>query len=407
MNLQKQVDLLMRGSEFGDDDLKQAMADELLERLREAKRENRPLRVYCGYDPTSTDLHLGHTITMRKLRQFQDFGHHVIFLIGDYTSLVGDPSDKDKLRPILSPEQVQQNAKTYAEQAFKVLDKNKTEILFNSEWLSKLTFVELIHIASNFTVQQFINRENFKKRWEKGDPVFLHETFYAIMQAYDAFAMKADVQVGGSDQLFNIITAGRKLMVALGEKPNIGIIMGILPGTDGEIRMSKTLGNHIPINDDAADMFGKVMSVPDKAMKEYANLATRWHPDEITAFLDGIENGIFHPRDAKMKLAKEITEIFYGPEEAELAKGAFIRIFQEGNLPKEMPIYLLKKGQSVLDVLEINNLINSRGDGRRLIKQNGVKIDGEVVSDPNLVLEKAGILQVGKRRYLRLELENE
>jgi tyrosyl-tRNA synthetase len=176
--------------------------------LKETEEEGRPLRVYCGYDPTSTDLHLGHTITMRKLRQFQEFGHHVIFLIGNYTSLVGDPSDKDKLRPRLTEEQVMANAQTYADQAFHILDKDQTEVLYNAEWLSKLTFEELIHLASNFTVQQFINRDNFKKRWENGDPVYLHETFYAIMQAYDAFAMKADVQVGGSDQLFNIVTAG-------------------------------------------------------------------------------------------------------------------------------------------------------------------------------------------------------
>jgi len=402
MDLEQQVEILMTGTEFGDEELKAAMAAELLGRLKEAKNEGRPLRVYCGYDPTSTDLTLGHTITMRKLRQFQEFGHHVIFLIGDYTALVGDPSDKDKLRPRLTQDEVRAHAETYAEQAFRILDPEKTEVLYNSSWLSKLTFAELIYLASNFTVQQFINRDNFKKRWDNGDPVYLHETFYAIMQAYDAYAMKADVQVGGSDQLFNIVTAGRKLMTALGEKPNIGLTMGILPGTDGEIRMSKSLGNHIPINTDANDMFGKVMSVPDKAMESYASLTTRWRPDELESFLKAVEEGSIHPRDAKMKLAKEITSIFYGEEQAEAAKQEFISIFQKGNLPDEMDVYILKGDETVLDVLQASGMVSSRSEGRRLVDQNGVKLEGEVLTDPNSEFPGEGVLQVGKRRFLRI-----
>jgi tyrosyl-tRNA synthetase len=402
MEIKDQVEILMQGTEFGDEELKQAMADELQTRLEEAKAEGRPLRVYCGYDPTSTDLHLGHTITMRKLRQFQDFGHHVIFLIGNYTSLIGDPSDKDKLRPILSEEQVKEHARTYADQAFQVLDREKTEVLYNAEWLSKITFEELIRFASNFTIQQFINRENFKKRWENGDPVYLHETFYAIMQAYDAYIMRADVQVGGSDQLFNIITAGRKLMTSFGVKPNIGLIMGILPGTDGEIRMSKTLGNHIPINTDAVDMFGKVMSIPDKAMAIYALLATRWLPEKVEEFSTALDAKKIHPRDAKMELAQEITEIFHGKDEAQVAKNAFIEVFQKGNLPEDIPKYKLKSNQSVLDVLEMGDLINSRGEGRRLIKQKGVRLDGVTITDPHQIIQQGGIIQVGKRRFLKV-----
>jgi tyrosyl-tRNA synthetase len=402
MELEKQVEVLMQGTEYGDEELKKAMADELLERLKVAEEEGRPLRVYCGYDPTSTDLHLGHTITMRKLRQFQDFGHHVIFLIGNYTSLVGDPSDKDKLRPILTQEQVLANAETYAEQAFRVLDKDKTEVLYNAEWLSKLTFADLIHIGANFTVQQFINRDNFKKRWENGDPVYLHETFYAIMQAYDAYAMKVDVQVGGSDQLFNIITAGRKLMTFFGQKPNIGIILGILPGTDGEIRMSKSLGNHIPINSDANDMFGKVMSIPDKAMEEYARLATRWLPQKVDDFSRNLEEGKTHPRDAKMELAQEITEIFYGKDGAKQARAEFVNVFQRGNLPDDMPTHTLSADDTVLDIMIKNDLAGSRGQGRRLIDQGGVRFEGEKISDPNMQIDKAGVLQVGKRRYLQI-----
>src|SRR5512139_1647825 len=241
MPIDEQVEYLMRGAEYGDEDLKQAMKNELRQRLIEAKQEGRPLRVYCGYDPTKPDLHLGHTITMRKLRQFQELGHEVTFLIGSFTSLIGDPSDKNKLRPILTQEQVEANARTYAEQAFRILDREKTRIRYNAEWLSKLSFADLIQLCSNFTVQQFITRENFKLRWEKGEPVFVHEFFYAIMQGYDAYAMRSDVQVGGTEQLFNIATAARKIMTSLGVKPNIAVLMGILPGTDGEIRMSKSL----------------------------------------------------------------------------------------------------------------------------------------------------------------------
>lgn len=402
MDLKKQVEILMQGTEYGDDELQAAMATELLARLKKAESEERPLRVYCGYDPTSTDLHLGHTITMRKLRQFQEFGHHVIFLIGNYTSLVGDPSDKDKLRPRLTPEQVLSNAETYAEQAFRVLDPERTEVLYNADWLSKITFADLIHLAANFTVQQFINRDNFKKRWENGDPVYLHETFYALMQAYDAHAMKADVQVGGSDQLFNIITAGRKLMSALEDEPNIGIIMGILPGTDGEIRMSKSLGNHIPLNSGAKDMFGKVMSIPDSAMGVYARLATRWLPGEVESFLGEVATGSVHPRDAKMTLAKEIVEIFYGEEEAAASRKAFVDVFQKKKYPDDMPEYSPAEGETILDILVGNKLVASRGDGRRMINQNGVRFEGETVDDPNAVLEGEGVLQAGKRRFLKI-----
>ncbi|HLF74113.1 MAG TPA: tyrosine--tRNA ligase, partial [Anaerolineales bacterium] len=257
MNIEEQVELLMQGTEYGDEELKKAMQAELRERLIEAQKEGRPLRVYCGFDPTSTDLHLGHTIPMRKLRQFQDLGHAVTFLIGSYTALVGDPSDKNKARPILTEEQVAHNAQTYTEQAFRVLDPGKTTIRHNGEWLSELSLVDLIRLGQNFTVQQFLARENFANRLEKGEPIFLHETFYALMQGYDAVAMQTDVQVGGTDQLFNIIVAGRKLQEALGQKPLVGIITGILPGTDGAQRMSKSAGNIVPINSGAQDMYGK------------------------------------------------------------------------------------------------------------------------------------------------------
>jgi len=404
MNIEEQVELLMQGTEYGDEELKQAMTNELRQRLIEAEKEGRPLRVYCGYDPTSTDLHLGHTITMRKLRQFQDLGHEVTFLIGSYTALVGDPSDKNKARPILTEEQVAENARTYAEQAFRVLDREKTKIRYNGEWLSKLTLVDLIRLGQNFTVQQFLARENFARRLEKGEAIYLHETFYALMQGYDAVALQTDVQVGGTDQLFNIIVAGRKLQEALGQKPLVGIITGILPGTDGIQRMSKSTGNIVPINSGAEDMYGKLMSIPDFAMGTYMRLATRWTPHEIEALEKEVADGKMHPRDAKMKMAFEITSIFYGESEAEAAQEAFVKMFQKKETPDEMPEYRLQQGQTVLDVILAAEMASSRSEARRLIDQKGVRLDGEVLERGDVPFPHAGVLQVGKRKFVRVIL---
>ncbi len=402
LSIDDQVALLMQGTEYGDEQLKQAMAGELMERLVEAEKEGRPLRVYCGYDPTSTDLHLGHTITMRKLRQFQELGHEVTFLIGSYTALVGDPSDKNRARPILTEEQVAENARTYAEQAFRVLDREKTIVRYNGEWLSELSLVELIRLGQNFTVQQFLARENFAKRLQSEEPIYLHETFYALMQGYDAVAMETDVQVGGTDQLFNIIVAGRKLQSALGQKPLVGIIMGILPGTDGVQRMSKSTGNIVPINSGAEDMYGKVMSVPDAAMGNFFRLATRWSPAEIEAVEGKLASGKLHPRDAKMELAQEITTIFYGEDAAREAGIAFERVFQKGDVPEEMPEYKLLADQSVLDVLSESGVVSSRGEGRRMVQQNAVSLDGEKLTDMHAPFPGPGVLRVGRRKFLRV-----
>jgi len=402
MSIDEQVTYLMQGADYGDEQVKKAMASELKERLLEAEKEKRPLKIYCGYDPTAPDLHLGHTVTMRKLSQFQELGHEVTFLIGDFTTLVGDPSDKDKLRPRLSPEKVAENANTYAEQAFKILDRDKTIIKYNSKWLSKLTFEDVIHISSNFTVQQFLTRDNFSKRYNNNDPVYLHEFFYAWMQGYDAYMLDADVQVGGTDQLFNIVTAARKLMSALGKKPNIGITMSILPGTDGEIRMSKSLGNDIPIAGDPKDMYGKMMSIPDKAMGIFCRLVTRWTPDEIDNFETEFSSGKIHPKDAKMKLAREIVAIYHGQDDAEKAEAEFVRVFQEQGQPDEMDEYEVKKGQSVLDVLEGAKLVESRSQARRMLQQGAVRLDDQKLDDPHADFPGTGVLQVGKRRFIRI-----
>jgi tyrosyl-tRNA synthetase len=403
VNIDDQVELFMQGTEYGDEALKNAMKNELKQRLIEAEKEHRPLRIYCGFDPRKADLHLGHTVPMNKLRQFQDCGHEVTFLIGNFTSLIGDPSDKDILRPQLTPEEVAENGRTYAEQAFRILDPKKTVIRYNADWLAKLTFADLIKLASNFTVQQFMTRENFKLRWEKGDAVYLHETFYSIMQGYDAYAMRSDVQVGGTDQLFNIVTAARKVMTYMGEKPNIAIILGILPGTDGVVKMSKSLGNHIPINTNAEDMFGKVMSIPDSAMGTYSRLITRWTPADIKVIEDGLKDGSLHPRDAKMKLAREVTACFYSEGEADQAQDAFIRMFQKHDIPEEVAESVVARDLTVVDILVNCQFVASRSDARRLVDQKGVKLDGQVLTDGKAPLEHEGVLQVGKRHFVRIK----
>jgi tyrosyl-tRNA synthetase len=401
MSLDEQVALLMQGTEFGDEQLARNMAAELRERLA----EGRPLRVYCGYDPRTSDLHIGHTITMRKLRQFQELGHEVIFLIGNYTSLLGDPSDHDKLRPQLTEEQVAENARTYAEQAFKILDRNKTQVRHNAEWLSELSFLDVIKAAQNFTVQQFLSREAFAKRVEKGDAIYLHETFYSLMQGYDAVALKTDVQVGGTDQLFNILTAGRKLQEAMGQRPQIGLFVQILPGTDGVVKMSKSLGNHIPILSSPEDMYGKVMSIPDSAMLIYFKLATRYTPAQIERIESGLKTGALHPRDVKMELAREIVSIFHDPAAAQRAEEQFRSVFQQHELPADMDTYTVTGTPTITDVIAAAKLAPSKNEARRLIAGGGVSLDGRKVSDPFEIVTPAPegtVLQVGKRRFARL-----
>jgi len=403
VNIEEQVELLMQGTEYGDEELKKAMANELRQRLLDAQKEGRPLRVYCGFDPTHVDLHLGHTIPMRKLGQFQGLGHDVTFLIGSYTALVGDPSDKNKARPILTEEQVAENSQTYTEQAFRVLDREKTKIRYNGEWLSELSLVDLIRLGQNFTVQQFLARENFANRLEKGEAIYLHETFYALMQGYDAVSLQTDVQVGGTDQLFNIIVAGRKLQEALGQKPLVGIITGILPGTDGVQRMSKSTGNIVPISTGAEDMYGKLMSIPDFAMGKYMRLVTRWSPQEIEALEKEITSGSLHPRDAKMKLAFEITSIYYSDSDAQKAQDAFIKTFQQKEAPDEMPEFELQSGQTVLDVILAAKMAASKSEARRLFDQKGVRLDGETIERGDVAFPHSGVLQVGKRKFLKVK----
>lgn len=402
--IEEQVAIIMQGTAYGDDETKRNMETELRQRLTAAAAAGRPLRVYCGFDPTTSDLHLGHTVPLFKLRQFQDLGHDVTFLIGSFTSTIGDPSDKDKLRPQLALETTLANAATYAEQSFIVLDRAKTTVRYNHSWLSELSFSDVISLASNFTVQQFLTRENFKLRLEKGEPIYLHEFFYALMQGYDAVALETDVQVGGSDQLFNIVTAGRKLQTAHDQPPQVAVILDILPGTDGELKMSKSTGNHIPIKATPEDMYGKVMSLPDHVMPMFFKLVTPYEPPQVQAVVAALENGTRHPRDVKMELARAIVGYFHGADAAQAAEAHFIQVFQRRELPDEMPAFPLAAPASLVDVIYDAGIVPSKGEIRRLIKQGGVRLDGEKVADVHLELQckPEQIVQVGKRHFLRV-----
>ena len=408
--IDEQVEILMSGAAYGDDQTRVNMARELRERLIEAEKQGRPLRVYCGYDPRTADLHLGHTITMRKLKQFQELGHDVTFLVGTFTSLIGDPSDKDKARDQLTSEQVDENARTYAEQAFKILDRDLTRVRRNDEWLSTLDFADIIRLASNFTVQQFLVRENFARRIEDGQPIYLHELFYGLMQGYDAVAQEADVQVGGQDQLFNILIAGRKLQEGLGQRPQVAIIMGeSLPGTDGEIKMSKSLGNHIPLLAEPWDMFGKVMSLPDKAMPIYHKLILGWSPAKVRELEEGLASGSIHPNQAKMRLAGDIVTIFHSAADAEAAQKRWDEVFRSGGVPSEIEEQPLEAEEKLVDLLRRLNMVASGAEAKRLIQQNGVRLNDVIVTDIMATIKPdalPAVLQVGKRKFVRLVAAN-
>ena len=397
-----QMRTLMRGVDFGDTQTRDNMEKELRARLEKAAATGTPLRVYCGFDPSAPDLHLGHTIPMRKLRQFQDLGHEVVFLIGSFTGIIGDPSDRDSVRKQQTVDEALEKGKSYAQQAFRVLDEDKTLIRYNHEWLSKLTFTDVIDLAGNFTVQQFLTRDNFSKRFKREDAIWLHEFFYALMQGYDAVALETDVQIGGTDQLFNLM-AGRKLMEAKGLSPQTVLTFPILVGTDGELRMSKSTGNYIGIDEPPGVIFTKVLNVPDAAMRNYAELVTRWDQDAIDAMFAAVDAGTLDMRDFKQKLAWEIVSIFHGDDAADQA-AEDARRMHEGEVPSDAPVHKLAQATSLLDLMSDAGLTKSKGEARRLIQQGGVRLDGEAVEDlsTEVAPDAEHVVQVGKRKFLRV-----
>ena len=400
--VEEQLALLLRGTEFGDEPTRRVMEAELRERLE----EDRPLRVYCGYDPTAVDLHLGHTLTMRKLRQFQDLGHDVTFLVGTFTARVGDPSDTDRRRPMLSAEQVRAHAGTYLAQAFRILDEERTTVRENAEWLAELGFEEVLRLCSHFTVAQFLDRESFARRWERHDPIHLSELLYAILQAYDAVALETDVQVGGSDQLFNLM-AGRTLQREFGQRPQVVLTNPLLVGTDGRLIMSKTTGNYIGVDEPPADVYGKVMSIPDTAMGDYFTLLTPLPAREVAAILESVAAGELPAMEAKKRLAHAVVASLHPEHAADEAQRYFESTIQRRETPSQMPEHALDGAapagaRSLLRVLVASGLAASSAEARRLVAQGAVWVNGERVAEATRPLSAGDELRVGRRRFLRI-----
>lgn len=379
--------------------------DDLRQKLHRAKTEGRPLNVKLGLDPSAPDIHLGHGVVLRKIRQMQDLGHHATIIIGDFTGKIGDPTGKSKTRKSLTDEQVLVNAKTYTDQVFKILDPSKTTVRFNSEWLSKLNFEDVIRLASTTTVARLLERDDFTKRYSNQEPIGLHEFFYPLMQAYDSVEIKADIELGGTDQTFNILM-GRTLQGNLSMERQIAIFMPILVGTDGVEKMSKSLGNYIGIFEASEVMFKKVMEIPDSMIVNYYELATDVHPDEIDQVRVQLEQGA-NPRDIKLELAKVITGLYHCEEDVRKAQEYFQQVFQKGGIPDEMPRINIPSDVTVLldtvSLLLENHFIPSASEFRRLIAQGGVQINGDVVQDIRMELtQQDSVLKIGKKKFVKL-----
>ncbi len=391
------MELLARGCE----DL--YTADELRERLAGAAEQGRQLRVKLGLDPTAPDIHLGHTVVLRKMRQFQDLGHRAVLILGDYTARVGDPSGVNKTRPVLSPQEITENAQTYFDQAGRILDtsEDKLEIRRNSEWLDKLSFADVLRLASQMTVAQMMERDTFELRYRDGVPIGVHEFLYPLMQGHDSICVEADVELGGTDQTFNNLV-GRRLQENAGQPRQIVLIMPILVGLDGTEKMSKSKGNYIGITDEPADMFGKVMSIPDDLMDNYFTLLTDTPPERIAELTDASRT---HPREAKATLARAIVAQYHGTEAAEAAAAEFDRVFAQRNAPTDMPEIAVSAGQvNIVELVAASGFAKSKSEARRLVQQNAVSIDDRKINDIDAAVEPADgqVLKVGKRRFGRI-----
>lgn len=381
---------------------------ELEQKLIKSAQTNKPLIIKLGLDPTAPDIHLGHTVVLRKLKSFQELGHQVVIIIGDFTAKIGDPTGRSEKRRQLSDEEVKINAATYCSQIFRVLDKDKTQVVFNSEWLSKLNFADILQLAATVTVAQMLEREDFKNRFNGGLPVFLHEFFYPIMQAFDSVELAADVEIGGTDQRFNIL-AGRALQKDLGKEIQSAIFMPILEGTDGKIKMSKSVGNCIGINDSPTEIFGKTMSLPDELIIRYFELVTDCHPDKISQMQEMLNSSSVNPRDLKIELAKEIVKLYHSEKLADRAEADFIQQFSLKELPETIPEFkidrdLMKNKIRVATLLQLTGLVDSSSEAKRLIIQGAVKVNREKILDPvaEIGVEGGLILQAGKRKFIKL-----
>ncbi|OBX03461.1 tyrosine--tRNA ligase [Gallibacterium genomosp. 3] len=380
--------------------------DEILseEDLIEKLKEKRPLKIKLGADPTAPDIHLGHTVVLNKLRQFQQLGHEVYFLIGDFTGMVGDPSGKNSTRPPLTREDVLRNAETYKQQIYKILDPEKTHVVFNSSWLGELGTEGMIRLASQYTVARMLERDDFKKRFANHQSIAIHEFIYPLLQGYDSVALEADVELGGTDQKFNLLV-GRELQKARGQKPQVAMTLPLLEGLDGEKKMSKSLGNYIGISESPDDMFGKVMSISDELMWRWYDLLSFRSLDEIAQLKQDVANGR-NPRDVKILLAKELIERFHDKSAADAAEQTFIERFQKGAMPDEMPEFTFTGEMPIANLLKEADLVASTSEALRMIKQGGVKIDGEKVEDSKLIISAStAVYQVGKRKFAKVTIK--
>jgi tyrosyl-tRNA synthetase len=384
LNIEKQLEVIKRGAV-------QIISEE---ELRKKLQEGRPLRVKAGFDPTAPDIHLGHTVLLRKLRQFQDLGHKVIFLIGDFTGRIGDPSGRSQIRPQLTPAQVKRNAVTYKKQVGKILNLRKLEIAFNSRWFARMPPLEFAQLFSHYTATRLLERDDFSKRLQEQKPLFMSELIYPLLQGYDSVILKSDIELGGTDQIFNLLV-GRDLQKDFAQPQQVVITMPLLEGTDGVQKMSKSYGNFVGINEPAVEIFGKLMSISDEMMFKYYELLT----DE-----DMLAVKSLHPKEAKMRLAQSISAQYHGQPEAKRAREEFARVFGAKEIPQEMPQYQARSGEDIVTVLVKSGLVKSGNEARRLIKQQAVSFENLKVSNENFAIDKPGIIKAGSRRFLKVTL---
>ncbi len=382
--------------------------DEFKAKLAASIREQRPLKVKLGLDPSAPDIHLGHTVVIRKLKDFQDLGHQVQLVIGDFTGRIGDPTGRSEIRKPLTEEEVRANARTYVEQYGKILDMERTQVYFNSQWLAPLTFEEVIRLAGTMTLARMLERDDFQKRYTENLPIGLHEFFYPLMQGYDSVALETDIEIGGTDQTFNLLV-GRHLQRERNLPAQVIMTFPLLEGLDGVQKMSKSLGNYIGINDEPKEMYGKTMSVPDELMLRYYQLTTDISPEELQALTAGLADGSVHPRDAKMRLAHRLVRMYHGEEAANEAEQHFRTVFQQGDLPEDIPevVWTGEPKANIIDLLQAAKLVSTRSEGRRMVEQGAVRVNQERVEDSwqEFSLESELIIQVGKRRFAKLVLD--
>jgi tyrosyl-tRNA synthetase len=406
MDIKEELRIIKRGTE------EIISEEELIKKIEKSRKEKRPLRIKQGFDPNAPDIHLGHTVGLRKMRQFQDLGHDIYFLIGNFTGMIGDPSGKSVTRKQLSEEEVKKNAETYKKQVFKILNPERTKVVFNSYWLGKLTFSEVLKLCSKYTVARMLERDDFSSRYKEGKPISIHEFMYPLMQGYDSVAIQADIELGGTDQKFNLLV-GRDIQREYNQEPQVIITLPLLEGTDGVEKMSKSLNNYIGINESPKEMYGKAMSIPDKLMARYFELATDVSLDEINKIKMGLESNNLHPRDVKKRLARELVILYHGQSAAIMAEEEFEKVFKNKLYPEEIKKLEIKKDvlkdgkRGIVNLVKDSGILGSTGEAIRMVRQGGVRVNGEKISDPHidLTVKDGMIIKIGRLNFIKLVIK--